>query len=442
MTRRWLAVALVVGLVLPGVVLASVVVPAGTEFQVNAYTTNDQDSAAICSDPEGNFVVVWESFDQDGSYNEIFGQRYASNGYRLGTEFQVNTYTSESQNDPSICCDEEGNFVVVWESYTQDGSNFGVFGQRFFSDGSFRGTEFQVNTYTSQSEMDAAICCTGTGEFVVSWESYAQDGDEYGVFAQRFRSNGTFRGTEFQVNTVTSSEQDNPAICCDAYGNFNIVWESTRQDGNFEGVFGQRFFDGGAPRGTEFQVNTYTSADQDYPAICCDATGNFVVAWEGDEKGSSDDEDVFAQRFSSTGDPRGTEFMVNSYTTDSQGYPTLCCGKTDGTFTIAWDSGASDEQGEEIRGRRFGANGFPDTPEFQITAYTSSEYPAIACDDKGNFVVVWQSDFGQDGNFNGVFGKRFLLAQILPTPVMSWIGLASAVAGLLGLGGFALRRKK
>jgi hypothetical protein len=39
--------------------------------------------------------------------------------------------------------------VVVWESYVEDGSEFGVFGRRFDAAGNGLGQAFQVNTYTT-----------------------------------------------------------------------------------------------------------------------------------------------------------------------------------------------------------------------------------------------------------------------------------------------------
>ena len=49
---------------------------------------------SVASDAAGNFVVVWDSADQDGSDVGVFGQRYASSGAPLGPEFRVNTYTT------------------------------------------------------------------------------------------------------------------------------------------------------------------------------------------------------------------------------------------------------------------------------------------------------------------------------------------------------------
>jgi hypothetical protein len=50
----------------------------------------------------------------------------------LGSEFPVNTYTTDFQGEPAVAADAAGNFVVVWMGgANEDGNNFGVFGQRF-----------------------------------------------------------------------------------------------------------------------------------------------------------------------------------------------------------------------------------------------------------------------------------------------------------------------
>ena len=62
----------------------------------------------------------------------------------------MNTYTTAMQNTPAVAVDGSGDFVVVWQSYGQDGkSHYSVFGQRFNAAGTPASGEFQVNTYTT-----------------------------------------------------------------------------------------------------------------------------------------------------------------------------------------------------------------------------------------------------------------------------------------------------
>ena len=127
----------------------------GSEFQINTYTTNAQRAdgfggQVLAADANGNFVAFWRSFTQDGSSDGVFGQRYDSAGQRVGAEFRVNSFTTGRQGYPSAARAANGEFVVVWESDGQDGSSYGVFGQRFDAVGPASvGAEFRVNTYTT-----------------------------------------------------------------------------------------------------------------------------------------------------------------------------------------------------------------------------------------------------------------------------------------------------
>jgi hypothetical protein len=153
----------------------------------------------VTSDASGNFVVIWQSTNQDGSDRGVFGQRYASTGAPLGPEFRVNTYTTSYQFNPAVASDSSGNFVVVWQSSYQDGSYRGVLGQRYGSTGTPLGPEFRVNTYTTGSQHDATAASDPSGSFIVVWVSSDQDGDSGGVFGQRYRAIVPVALTHFEV---------------------------------------------------------------------------------------------------------------------------------------------------------------------------------------------------------------------------------------------------
>ncbi len=116
--------------------------PNGSEFQVNSYTTSNQLTPAIASDPSGNFVVAWNSNGSSGtdtSNYSVQAQRYDATGNPLGSQFQVNTYTTSFQSSPAVAIDTSGNFVVAWQSFGSSGtdtSSYSVQAQRY--DGLFR----------------------------------------------------------------------------------------------------------------------------------------------------------------------------------------------------------------------------------------------------------------------------------------------------------------
>ena len=107
-----------------------------------------------------------------------------------GGEFQVNTTTTGAQQLPSVATLSDGGYVVVWHSKNQDGSNYGVFGQRYDATGAPAGNEFQVNTYTTSDQIIPAMAMDADGDFVVTWQDSEQDGNSYGVFLKRYSTNG------------------------------------------------------------------------------------------------------------------------------------------------------------------------------------------------------------------------------------------------------------
>jgi hypothetical protein len=378
--------------------------PAGGEFQVNSYTTDFQRAPRVAMDAGGRFVVVWPSFGfQDGGLTGVFGQRYDAGGTPSGGEFQVNTYTTGNQDDPAVAADAGGRFVVVWESRDQDGDSYGIFGQRYDAAGQRVGGEFRVNSYTTGSQSGAAVAMNSAGDFVVVWRS--PDGNNSGIFAQRYDSGGAAVGGEFQVNTYTAFDQRDAAVAMDAGGNFVVVWEGDVQDGDSAGIFGQRYDAAGARQGSEFRVNTYTTGRQYRTAVAMDAAGRFVVVWsslgpDGDGYG------IFGQRYDANGAPQGGEFQVNTYTTTSQ-YRVAVAPDGVGNFVVVWNSYQDGSQ-SGIFGQRYDAGGAPRGGEFQVNTYTTDyqRRAAVAMDPVGNFVVVWQSGL-HDGSSYGVFGQRY-----------------------------------
>ncbi len=423
--------------------------PAGGEFQINDYTPDDQGYPTLCSDAHGNFTVVWESArGQDGSDRGLFGQRFDSAGAALGSEFQINTFTLDNQQFPTIACDTAGNFVVVWESNLQDGGAYGVFGQRFDSAGAAQGTEFQINTITADDQLTPTVCAAASGGFVVAWQSYMQDGDSFAIVSQRFDSTGAAQGGEVQVNTYTSSTQAFPAVACGPGGAFVVVWHSDTQDGDSYGVFGQRFDSAGAPAGTEFQLNSYTEYSQQVPAIAADQAGNFVVVWESYDYQDGDSYGIFGQRFASGGAAQGTEFQINTYTPFSQEAPSVASDAA-GNFLVVWSS-SHDGDGYGVFGQRFASGGAQLGTEFQVNTYTVGyqgslaslgHVTGVASDQRGDFVVTWQSSdiFGtsQDGDGFGVFGQRFELCigDVNHDNVVGIDELIIGVNSALGTGG-------
>jgi hypothetical protein len=398
----------------------------GMEFRVNSHVPNDQIRPRLAHQPEGGFIVVWDSDESGLGGNDtngcILGQRFDSDGAPAGTEFQVNTATTYWQWGADIGTDAAGNFVVVWASPHAgvNGGDFDIFAQRYLANGVAVGSEFPVNTYTTGRQEYPALAVTPSGEFVVTWQSDKPDTDDLGgIRARRFEADATPIGDDFPVNTFTTEHQRWPAIAVDDDGDFVVVWQGDDSGGTdtdpiepTKSISGQLFASDGSLVGGEFQVNTYTTDHQYHPSVAMDSDGDFLVVW--DSKGShgpDTNNSIQGQRFAADGTPLGSEFQVNSYITGSQEYPDVTLA-SDGAFAVVWASTGSSgpDVGWSVQMRRLSSDGMLVGQDFQVNSYTSGSqfHPAVSTTPSKEIVVVWEGHYDHPGFTSfGIWGQRF-----------------------------------
>jgi len=355
------------GLAVATAISAGAQTPVGAQFQINTYTTRDQEEPSVTIAANGAFVVVWQSQGSSGTDDDdsIQGQRYAAGGSPQGGEFQINTFTRSIQESPSVAMDADADFIVVWGTAESDEPALGYWsiqGQRYASNGSTQGAQFQVNTYPEWRQYSPSVAMAADGDFVVVWHSYGSSGTDtngLSVQGQRYASNGSTQGGQFQVNTYTTSYQFRPSVAAAPDGDFVVVWLSGSSE-PFASLQGQRYASNGSTLGGEFQVNTYTSNNLYFTSVGMAGNGDFVVAWMSDGSLGTDSSDwsIQARRFASDGTVLGSQFQVNTYTSGMQCEPSVAMA-SDGGFVVVWygDTSATDPEHGAIQGQRYASDG-------------------------------------------------------------------------------------
>ena len=317
----------------------------GAEFLVNTTTADNQNNPGVAMDLAGNFVVAWASNLQDGSGNGVYAQRFNAAGVAQGGEFRVNTTTAGSQSGPAIAMSSSGAFVIAWTGGGQDpDASSGIYAQRFNASGVAQGGEFRVNTYTLNTQQLTSVAMDAAGNFVVTWASDGQDGSNYGVYGQRFDASGSAQGAEFRVNTTVVNSQLYHDVAMLPDGRFVVAYQSRNADNSFE-VYMQRYATNGSTVGGETRVNTTTvsSAQQPIASVTADESGNITVVWNSAADGSG--VGVVGRRFDWSGNALTGEFQVNSTTSGNQLYPEVVC-QPGGGFMVAWGgNGSGDADG-------------------------------------------------------------------------------------------------
>jgi len=284
----------------------------------------------------GAFVVVWRtSLASTQSEDSINAKMYDSNGTQFGgpnlsDEFLVDAYTSSGvvRGQTAVAGDAGGNFVAVWSGPIQGSCcNGGIAGRRFNSSGTALGGNFAVAAQPNGIIfLHPSIAMAPSGNFVVTWDAAGYPAEQYEIVGQRFSSSGAALGGTFKVNSYTTNRQSYSSVGSDASGNFVVVWTS---GDNYTGTLnGQRYKSDGTLLGGEFQVSG--TAKKGPTGVGRHPSGAFVATW-------FDGFEIFARVYSSAGAPTGSEFRVNSYTTFNQ-YRTSVGIDDAGQFTVAWVS--------------------------------------------------------------------------------------------------------
>ena len=303
--------------------------PIGPEQVVNAWTTGDQRSPAVAATREGAFVVVWTG--QGPGESGVFGRVINALGNPIGEDFPVNSYRTGSQLEPAIASDAEGNVTVVWSGNGGAWDFDGVSARRFTSLGLPLTPQIDVNTWIAGVQSRPAVASTPEGDFTVMWQGDPQNR----VFARRFTDEGVPLSGQFVVN-MNAYAFGGPALASDPDGHLFLASAGADADGNVAGVNGLRLGPDGSSSGGEFVVNSYTLGAQWEPSVAAYG-GSFIVVWtSAGQDGSFDG--VYGQRYDGNFERIGTEFRINSYTTLNQQQPAVA-SDAKGNWTVAWTGG-------------------------------------------------------------------------------------------------------
>ncbi|MDX2212001.1 MAG: right-handed parallel beta-helix repeat-containing protein [Oculatellaceae cyanobacterium bins.114] len=346
--------------------------PIGTEFLINVTTKDNQDTPAVATYPDGSFVVTWQSRNFGGTEYDIFARRYDAAGNALSGEFLVNTAQANFQQNAAIATLSNGNFVITWDSRQQedDEQSLSVFARVFAADGTPVSRAFPVNTFTDGNQAKPAVTALQNGDFLISWHSNAQDGSEYGVYAQTYNASGAAVGNEFRINSYTSGSQNRPAIAALKDGGFVATWASYGQDGDNYGIVARRFSADGTAIGNEFVVNAGTVGEQNTPQIAALATGGFVITWRS-RPNFTDDYTVFARQFDVNGAPVNQDLQVNTFPSSDRGRAAIT-GLASGGYAIVWHSADPTHTSFRTYERRYDASGNALNQPVQVNTYVSS----------------------------------------------------------------------
>lgn len=338
-----------------------------TDRIVTADPLINETEPAIAVAPDGRFVVAYTRNTNNG---DIFVQRFDADadGTTLGPAISVATTTlSNSQDEPDIAINANGDFVVVWSH--DNGTSQDILGRWYRADGTpINGTDVIISNSLNREENDASVAMISEtdnpGDFstVVSWTEETLGGPT-DIFFERFDSNGNSLGGKVSAVSPGNQLQDQSqsSITIDADGNFAIAWNHQVGPGNDDIHFRRFDSTGTAIDATEIIVDN-SLGDQDEPVIDVSPDGHFVIAYEDDT-----DNSVKFRQFDSDGSSLGnsTNYDVSSNDEDN---PAIAISDNNMMMIVADDDLTN---AFEPHGRVFGGETSTDLGPITLTAGTA-----------------------------------------------------------------------
>jgi len=278
-------------------------------------------------------------------------------------------------------------------------------------------TEPGSTAFSRSASVTTAL--TGGG-YVIAWESADRDGDERGIYVQRYDNSGVAVGAVMQANSTTVADQRALAVAGLAAGGFVVSWVSLHEDDGNQvlplndggGIYAQLFSVDGDPIGGETRVNHVRSGIQNQTAIAGLSDGGYVITWfsqfteqriNNGEYGVGDP-GFFGQRFDAAGTLLGTATRLAD--AGISNLEPSVAGLPGGGFVMVWTG--TDSDGSGIRAQRYSAAGLSEGAEILVNTWVGDRQsdPQVAALETGGFVVVWRSE-DQDFSGGGIYGQRY-----------------------------------
>ncbi len=353
-------------------------------LNLNATTDSGQDTmAALATDGEGNWAVVWSSTEDLGGGigvdRDIFIAFSIDNGASWSQPFVFNQNAATDTSDdegPTIANDGEGVWLVAWTTEDSLGDTIGTDQDLLFS----RSTDnlssqsfptvlnVTANSDGNQPDRDVVISADGFGNWVAVWEGVVTSGNQDIFYAFSSDDGETWSAPEV-LNTALATvpgPEFSPQVTTDGDGRFITVWSS---DANVDGEAGadrdllvSLSEDGGATWSEAVLLNSNATVDtgtDDFPRIAADGSGFWGIVWMTNERftpTAGADYDIATTGIilpdcNDNGLPDGSDIAAgNSEDCDDNGVPDECEADSDGDGRIDGCDSCPDDENKTAPG--------------------------------------------------------------------------------------------
>jgi hypothetical protein len=189
------------------------------EIQLDGNNRNDYSNPAnqVTTLMDGNYILTWDGMTNTGG-RDVFIQKINIDGSVVSTELQLDGANTIDVH-PKIAALIDSGYAVTWWI---DGGGYGIFVQKFDSNGNISGSEIQLSG-GGYWNLAPQITSTNDGGYVVTWQGSSISTQD-DIFVQKFDSSGDTVGSKYELDGQGYQDK-NPQITATSDGGFVVAWQ-------------------------------------------------------------------------------------------------------------------------------------------------------------------------------------------------------------------------
>ena len=252
----------------------------GNNFKVNSTSGSINSDVAVRKD--GSFGIVWRGVSVSPSGSLILLKIYNKDGIPISQEIQLNDTIKGFDPNIRIGTDNLNRFIISFDYTAPVSYHKDIFFQIVDSNGVKVGNNVKVNQYSSYGKPVLGV--QQNGGFVIAWESSGPKPNHFDIYSQLFSANGTPIGSNQQVNDLevgidTLNNQTHTEVVVDSTGNYVISFSEFSYSTGVDRIKYQRYNNSGNKIGINKIIGT--GAYEAFVSI--DEVGNliFLLSYDG-----------------------------------------------------------------------------------------------------------------------------------------------------------------
>lgn len=405
------------------------VTPLGAPFTITP-TPEPASLHASARSASGSFVVAWSEDRSTPSVGqgELLLQRYSASGLPQGAPFPVDPAGGYEPRHPALAMDAAGGFVAVWVVIGPDAfpnRTSDIYSQRFAANGSRIGAIQHVANVVDYNIPLPAVAMNAGGSFVVAWQTMIHRPVVTGVnsvnttitkvHARRYGSDGLARGATIEVDSglplIPNLTQypNKLAVGIDDSGAFAVAFEASI--GAYTSIQLRRYDADGTARGLRQRVNPLANQFGTFPDLLMNGDGSFVVSWCKCQEEFVYNSAGYFQRFDAEGRKQGGATLVANSGPGTRGSSPRLARGPDNSFTALIRVATVADHESYLQAYR--ADGMPEGASLllQEDVTQRDRDTRISGDANGDLLATWHNSWlneSQTAYIDSLRGRLFL----------------------------------